>query len=203
MPPRTFTGIMLPPEAVALLHEACDEFRTAAPSWGREKWVAPVNLHVTLRFIGPLPDEDIASAVDALARAGGRTEPFSLSLAGLRAVPQRRRASMIWAVLEDADDACAGLSAEVTDALAPFGVQPEQRPFSAHVTLARARKTRSAPAEAIRVAEAALERADTASRVVSVRGFTLFSSTLTPTGPVYEELAFLPLRGVDSEHVFV
>ncbi len=203
MPDRAFTGIALSANAIACASAVHHTIVGTAPEWTSEKWVADENLHVTLRFIGSLVDDRLEVALDALRGSGSRHEPFHLRLADVRAVPDRRRARMIWLVLEDPSGECARLAEDVTDALMPFGVEPEDRPFSPHVTLARARRNRSLAADALAAARSVLGEGKDAERIVSVSAFTLYASTLAPTGPTYEVLASVPLRGVDYERLFV
>jgi hypothetical protein len=106
---------------LALLATARDAFLAVAPAWAGEKWVAEANLHVTLRFIGMLPDTQVDAAAAALAGAAALHEPFALRLAAFRARPTSRRAHMVWATLDDTEGACASLAADVAAALVPFG----------------------------------------------------------------------------------
>ncbi len=193
MPARAFVGIPLTDDYTHALETARERLLDVSPSWAGEKWVASENLHVTLLFIGQLADSLVGSASDALAEAADAIPEFDLELSGLRAVPSSRRARMIWAELADPSGRCAALAASIAGALEPFDAERDEgRPFRAHITLARARTPRPVAAEAIDSATTAL-LASGASPVMSVRGFTLYASTLGRHGPTYESLAEIPL----------
>ena len=183
---RCFVALELPDETVAALTAAGAAIRDRAVEWRNEKWVAEENLHITLKFLGLVPDERVASLVDALEGAVADRRAFALRLAGARCVPSRGRCSMVWATFHDAaDDSCARLARGVDSAVAGFA-EPETRPFKPHVTLVRARKPHRLDPEALEAANEALACPDA---FVSVLSATLFSSTLTRRGPIYERIA--------------
>jgi 2'-5' RNA ligase len=184
---RSFVAVDLSPDALVTLLDASSEIRRIAPGWAREKWVAPENLHLTLQFLGDLEPGAVQALTAALSTAVAGHRAFSLRVAGLAAVPSRRRASIVWADLADEPTgACAALASAVSETAADFGVICEDRPFKPHVTLVRARRARSLPAEALTSADALVKNASVS---MSVPFATLYASTLTPTGPVYECVA--------------
>lgn len=177
----------LPAPARNVLSAACTALRDIDPSWAGEKWVSAESIHITLRFLGEL-DPLLAERISLdYARAVTAIEPFLLDLTELVAVPRPGRSSMIWARVADSTGRCQEL-AEVAERISrKVGLAPESRPFVPHVTLVRTRHIRP-------VTTATLEAAATQSGLVlaqamSVLSATLFSSTLTPAGPVYERFA--------------
>ena len=180
---RCFVGLELPQSFV----EAEAAARAAAcaidKAWRGEKWVAPQNLHVTLKFIGNVSEGDIADLAAALGQAIGRCDPFELGFDRVRAIPGERRCSMLWAAFDDPSGGCATLAEQVEKASLAFGAQPDERAFKPHATLARARRPRRIQRQALEAATAALSVGETR---VSVPSATLFASTLTPRGPVYD-----------------
>jgi 2'-5' RNA ligase len=92
---------------------------------------------------------------------------------------------MLWAILDDPDGRCAELAARVDTAAVACGLSSEERPFAPHVTLVRARKPRPLPHEALTSADAMIRRPRLSMSVLSA---TLFASTLTRTGAVYETI---------------
>ncbi len=87
------------------------------------------------------------------------------------------------------------LASAIEDALVPLGHERSAKAFSSHITLVRARKPRAIPFEALDAGNRFLYAATDRDKKMSVRGVTLYSSTLTPRGPVYEELAFASFAG--------
>ena len=183
---RCFVALELQPETVGALVAAGSALRTAAPTWRNEKWVAEDNLHITLRFLGSLAEDRIQPLERALSAAFDTQSEFALRLAGVRAVPSAKRCSMVWASFDDSQDrACERVAESVSAAVAEFTAE-ESRRFAAHVTLLRARRPHRLDADALLAANEALNCANAS---MSVRSATLFASTLTRRGPIYERLA--------------
>ena len=98
---------------------------------------------------------------------------------------------MLWAGLAGDVAPLAALAEDLGRRLAPLGFPPEERAFSPHLTLGRARDRRGAPGLAGALARAA--QADGAPwRAAEL---VLIESHLSPKGPRYEAVARLPLGG--------
>jgi 2'-5' RNA ligase len=126
---RLFFALWPPEDLQAAL--AGEARRALAGHRGRP--VPAANLHITLAFLGATAPADRACyerAADTLAGRPG----FSLVLDHLAF---HRRRGMLWARPAEAPQALLDLARALGDALAACGRAPEQRPFRAHVTLAR------------------------------------------------------------------
>jgi 2'-5' RNA ligase len=128
---NVFAACLPPPEVVAALATELERL----PIPGRR--VPPANYHVTLRFLGPLAPVTYERFLAGLAqsRLGPR---FRVRLAGLGSFPHPRRATVVWAGVE-AGPELAGLAAVVDEAAVGAGLEPEERPFAPHLTVARVR----------------------------------------------------------------
>jgi 2'-5' RNA ligase len=193
VPERCFIAIELPAEVVDALVSAGRELRALAPRWADEKWVADGLLHITVAFAGAVPDAALDDWIARLQRVGKRHTSFSMRLSGAAAVPDLRRAQMVWAVLGRGAGPASDLSKDVRRIL---DSTPQPGPYRPHVTLVRARRPRAIPPGALALISRDLEAVGkTAVGSVSVRSLTLFSSTLGPGGPNYRQLAVVPLAG--------
>jgi 2'-5' RNA ligase len=145
------------------------------------------SLHVTLVFLGYQAERD----VDRIAEIcfADRPPPFELLAEALVGVPPRR--PRLYALsLEDRGGALTAWQGALSEALAGVGLyEPEKRPFWSHVTLARAKRDRPAP----RIEPPSLPEG-LRGAFVSDRA-TLYRSTLTPRGAVYDPLASVTLPG--------
>jgi 2'-5' RNA ligase len=120
---------------------------------------------------------------DALAR---RLPPaFDVELGDVGSFGRGRAARVVWLGLRTGVDAAAALAAQVEEECARVGLPPESRPYQAHVTLARARAR-----EGSRLPELG---AMTQLKPWRADQLILYSSRLTRTGAVYEELRTLQL----------
>lgn len=191
MPDRVFVAIDPAPGTRRLLADARAAFVRADLAWADEKPVAERLMHLTLAFVGPVPDQALAAFLERVAAVTADVGPFCLRVSQVRAVPSARTASMVWACFDGECEAAADLSAALRRAAA---LPPDGRPFTAHLTLLRSRKPRRARNEALEGADRIL--ADTGKapdRFVSVRSITVYASTLHVDGPIYERIAGFPL----------
>jgi 2'-5' RNA ligase len=149
------------------------------------RWVAPENLHLTLRFIGEVDGRE-AEDIDA-ALSGVRFPRFPLTLAGVGEFADGRRLRSIWVGVEN-NEMLERLQVKVEHAVQRAGRPPEQRKFKPHITLAR---FKSHPGGRLQdyFAEHALFRGPP----FEVTDFTLFSSFLAHEGAIYSPEAVYPL----------
>lgn len=190
---RTFLAIELPDALKERLFNLESEFARYASGL---KWSAQDLIHITIRFIGGIPEARLPVVMGAAGEAAAASEPFTLSLSGLGAFPTTRKPRVIWVGLEpDAGlDALHRLFTDLEAALRVRGFSPEERPFSPHITLARTRDTLPEPdrrALGTRLAEVADRTAVEGS--VPVRDLTVMRSDPGRTGPRYTPLARYPL----------
>jgi RNA 2',3'-cyclic 3'-phosphodiesterase len=137
---RLFVAIPLPVEAAAAITEVVEEVRSQGlPIDAHDvRWVRLDGLHLTLRFLGPTPDERIGPTEDALRRAVVGWSPIEAALVGAGTFPPVGRPRVLWVGVVDGVAAVSSLAADVGTALAGAGWPSEDRPFRPHLTLARA-----------------------------------------------------------------
>jgi 2'-5' RNA ligase len=158
------------------------------------RWVAPINYHVTLAFLGWTGLETIGRVCDALAAAAAGESRMTFRTSRLGAFPSLDHASVLWAGIEDGAG-LTGLARSVGEAMAGLGFARDKRPFHPHVTLARLRFPRA-------IREIVLPMAEQMFGDTRIDGMTLFESETKPTGSVYREvqkIAFKPALGGPSE----
>lgn len=147
------------------------------------RWVAPENLHITLKFLGETPSAKIMSVMRALKGASEKVEPFTLQVRGTGGFPSLASARVLWAGISQGADQIQELSSRVESALVPLGFERESRGFSPHVTLARARQ------EPVRGLDRALKGiVQEVFGEYQVLEFCLVESHLSPSGPQYKTL---------------
>ena len=169
---RLFVALDLPAEARAALVE-----------WQRQlehpdvRLVAPEALHVTLVFLGHLPEEEIPRIAEAIEPPPA--EAPVLTAKAVKPVPPRR--PRLFALdLADEGERAGGIQASVSEALEGLGLyEPEKRPFWPHVTLARVRKGARVPR---------IDARKPPSEPWVAEAVTLYRSRLSPKGARYEAL---------------
>jgi 2'-5' RNA ligase len=183
---RVFFALNINDETRGQIVSAADGLRSTP---GRISWTKAKNLHVTMNFIGDVPDKRIPELCD-LAKAvvdgwDSGDEEMVFTIGQLMFFPPGRRAKMIWAPVRQGGGLLVSLHDALNEALDAGGWRSESRPFTGHVTVAR-------------IKEADIK--DTAERLpdedlgtVQLDELTLYQSQLTQTGPIYSRLAGIPL----------
>lgn len=149
------------------------------------RWTEADNLHLTLRFIGEVPEDQTAEIDDALSEISAPA--FDVTLDGVGVFGSNRNARVLWAGVERSD-ALSHLQSKVESALVRCGLPAEERKFSPHITLAR---LKDAPKD--RIGRFIEERGLFRAGPIRMDHFTLYRSHLGKGAAVYEALREYPL----------
>jgi len=134
---RSFVAVRLPEKVQASIFAAAQELARALPQSGI-KWSRKVeNLHITVKFLGPVEEAKLTAIGDELARALAPVPRFRLGLHGMGAFPSARKANVVWAGVDDASHGLGAVAAAVEGVGERFGLAREQRAFTGHVTVGR------------------------------------------------------------------
>ena len=137
---RLFIAVPLPADAAEAVRSIVDEVRAEPlPTGARDvRWVRLDGLHLTLRFLGPTPDDRLQATTAAVHTAAAAAPgPIDLALGGAGTFPPEGRPRALWIGIVSGEEPLAALSAGIDRALAANGWDPQHRPFRAHLTLAR------------------------------------------------------------------
>lgn len=144
------------------------------------RWVAPESIHITLKFIGEMPEKRLED-IDA-ALTGFTWKQFTITVRGVGFFPGNRSPRVFWAGMEA--PTMKDMAEELDTRMERLGFDKEKRAFRPHITLARARDTRI-DSSLVTAAEPFQEHEFGA---FSVDRVYLFQSTLQAAGSVYEKL---------------
>lgn len=156
----------------------------------KARWVPVENMHLTVRFIGHVDDSRAPALIDALTPPLD-VPPFDIEFGGCGVFPQSGPPRVLWIGLTHGLPSLLSLHHVFNDRLRPLGHDPEDRPFGAHLTLAR---IKDAPRGASRMVRDALAGVAPALAPMRVSRATIFQSHLSPRGPRYEPVAFAELK---------
>lgn len=148
-------------------------------------------LHVTLAFIGRVPDERLGDVIAATREAAAVREPFHVSLAAAGRFPEGGKPHVVWIGMTDGAAESADLAASVRRELAARELPFDDKPFRPHVTLARVKDDVDRP-EARDIASAAAKLTFAPLRWTA-REVIPFESVLSPKGPKYTARATVRL----------
>lgn len=175
---RLFVAIALPDTLRSRLRDLCNGLPGA-------RWVAPENLHLTLRFIGEVEGHH-AEDIDA-ALSGIHLPRFSLTLSGVGDFGNGRRLRSVWVGVEPSE-MLERPQAKVEQAVQRAGQPPEKRKFKPHVTLARFKSHPGGRLESYFAARSLFR-----CEPFEVTELTLYSSYLSHEGAIYSPEAVYPL----------
>lgn len=144
------------------------------------KWVAPENLHLTLKFLGEVPEPDIGAIIDCIDGMVSRFQSFTVELSHLGFFPAPAQPRVIWIGASSGVDHLLELYQDLEDCMEVVGVDRESKTFSPHLTIGRVRRQTR-----VTVPPGLPEFEETS---FTVTGLSLVKSTLTPEGPLYERL---------------
>ncbi len=177
---RAFLAFEVPEQLRSALFDCCDALRRdGALSKLSPRWVRPKNMHVTLRFLGNVTDENLDALANFLDEQLDPVEPLATECLGLMGFPNTTRASVFVAQLGASEDLRE--LARIVDARAnELGSSGESRAYVPHVTLARLKRRGAISASALDMLNAPGPLL--LSRVV------LFESVLAQSGARYRAL---------------
>lgn len=149
------------------------------------RWTSLDNLHLTLRFIGEVPQAKVSAIKTGLRTVSGNA--FSLQVKGLGYFDKRPQA-VVWAGVGKSTPLLA-LKKQVDDALALHaGLTVPDGRFLPHITLGRAKR-----ADRAALKNFTAKYGDATIAAFTVESFTLFSSVLAPGGAVHTAEERYPL----------
>jgi 2'-5' RNA ligase len=185
---RTFVAVKLPETVLAAIGDVQEQL---AVYGFNVRWVTTGNIHLTLKFLGEVHEDELDSIAAVLTEAVHGFAPLRLAAAGVGVFPSVKRARVIWMGLSGQLSEFASLQRSIEDRLATIGYPREKRPFSGHLTLGRVK----GPIAASRLTTAMGAFRDCASETFEVDRVVLFKSDLRPTGALYTELRQVTLSG--------
>lgn len=180
---RLFVAFEIPETHLDALGAALDPVRD---SLGGGRWTSKEQQHVTLKFVGWMDPARLDDVKQICSTVAGELRRAEVSLADPGTFPNMRRARVLWVGIDDPAGLTPRLAADLNEALAPLGVEPEERVYRPHLTLARfkpPRDLRSLEGVDVPILDA-----------FPIAAITLFRSHLARTGSRYEVLERFALR---------
>jgi len=191
---RLFVALAVPETVKSALGDLRAELGQGLPSL---RWVRPEGIHLTLRFLGDVPEGELEAVRLALAPCADGVAPFTLQTVGVGVFPHLRAPRVFWIGFRTIPDPLYHLQDRVEQAMNGIGFTPERRPFRPHLTVGRFRRQlRRTDRELL---GGALQRnGDRVFGELNGTRFSLYRSTLLPAGARYDELDGWPLAAGDE-----
>jgi 2'-5' RNA ligase len=189
---RTFIAIELPGEILRLMSGVQAQLKTGAPP-GSVRWVHVEGIHLTLKFLGPVPASQIDTITAAMAAAARNVPLFTLTITGAGCFPNVKRPRVIWIGINEPTGRLNSLQRAVESTISPLGYPSEERGFQPHLTLGRVARD-ATPNDIKRLGEIVAAANVGALGQVSVTQIALIKSDLKPSGAEYTALQYAQLK---------
>ncbi|OPX30036.1 MAG: 2'-5' RNA ligase [Candidatus Omnitrophica bacterium 4484_171] len=174
---RTFIAIPLPQDIKNYLNsiqaqlKECDVYA---------KWVNIHNVHMTLKFLGETEEDKIPSIENTINKSTAGLHLLKVNLINFGFFPNERNPRVFF-ISTDEERTLQKIAYKLEKNLEPLGFNPEYR-FRSHITLARLKGKRNIACLAAKSKEIKLDKP------FHIKSIILYKSTLTPKGPIYEEI---------------
>ena len=132
---RIFVAVFPPQRIRETLFRAARDLPTSRDF----RLIGPAKIHLTLKFLGEVAEDDLGLVMQALEPLREGQEPFEVSTSDFGAFPSQKRARILWAGLGEGAEPLRAVAQSVEDLLEPAGFEREVRPYVPHLTLGRAR----------------------------------------------------------------
>jgi 2'-5' RNA ligase len=186
---RLFIAVNFTPVIRDAIAEAIQRIPVQDPPW---RWAHQSTWHVTLKFLGETPQQDVDPIANCIQSVCSRRNAFSLELGPLGGFPNLSRPRVLFYAVQTGKEALAQLAAEIDVGLFEnLGIPKEERPFRAHATVARIKKRLPKP-----ISEKLMRAEPLVGAAQAVPSVDLMKSELRPEGARYQrvkEFALLPV----------
>ncbi len=148
--------------------------------------VEPQNIHLTLKFLGDTDESYIPCIKEVMTQSVKGKQPFQINLKGIGVFPNFNYIKIIWVGMKIANEDTIPLSRitrKINDDLSHYDF-PKDKNLQPHITIARVKKLEDKK----RLQKFIINTTDCDFGILEVTHITLKKSTLTPAGPIYENL---------------
>ena len=184
---RTFICVELPD----VVHSQLANLQCILKKFGADVgWVKPSNIHLTLKFLGDVPEQKITEVCSAVENSAIKVSPFELLVKGTGCFPSARNPRVIWVGINPFPGELRQLQKLIDGELFTKGYSREDRPFSPHLTLGRVRSPHNVQALVRKMEEMNFQ-----GETIWVKEVTVMRSDLRPTGAQYASIRVYQLKG--------
>ena len=181
---RAFLAIDLDDDLKPKINRVIKEFKQID---AKIKYVELMNLHLTLKFFGEIDTDGLELLGERIANVLSEFEPFNIRIRGCGAFPNDNHIKVIWVGIED-DETIMQLHDKLDAEFVKLGFDKDKK-FSTHLTIGRMKSAKNKD----KVKSVIEEFGDVEIGEMKVENITLKKSTLTPSGPIYEDLKVFEL----------
>jgi 2'-5' RNA ligase len=179
---RTFIAIDMNKKLKESICDYINEFKKINKS--NIKWIKENGLHVTLKFLGEIPEEKISDIDDILENIAKNHKPVSMTLKGTGFFPPNKTPRVLWIGIET-NNTLSDIQSQLEEELQKLGFPKEKRRFSPHLTMGRIKKPFNLQPVLLKI-EADKEKF---FGEMMAEKITFFRSVLKPSGAEYSVIS--------------
>ncbi len=181
---RAFLAIDLDDDLKPKINKIINEFKQIDT---KIKYVELINLHLTLKFFGEIDTEGLDVLKDSIQKVVSEFKPFKIKIKSCGAFPNNNHIKVIWVGIED-DAVIKQLHDKLDEEFTKLGFDKDKK-FSTHLTIGRMKSAKNKG----KVKSTIEEFSDVEIGEMEISQITLKKSTLTPSGPIYEDIKIFEL----------
>lgn len=189
---RTFIAVDASP---AVRGQASHVIRQLAKITSAVRWVTPESMHVTLKFLGDVDSRDFPEICHVMSKVVADVPPIQLITGGVGAFPSPHHPRTIWIGFSQGAEQLVHLHRCLDDGLHELGFRREPRKFQPHLTIGRVNGSGSELTELCNSLQSGIASQSSEMLIDEV---VLYSSELTPDGPIYDRIAGVEMSGEEK-----
>ncbi|GAX61268.1 2'-5' RNA ligase [Candidatus Scalindua japonica] len=148
------------------------------------RWVAPENIHLTLKFIGNIDEEVLTNLNQIINDAASGVRPFSISIGNIGAFPGLKNPRVVYVYVQERGNDLRRIHEKLDKGVERLGIRKESGKYVGHITLGRVKSQRKIS----KLKNALCSGTDCFFGLEKVTSLSLIQSKLTPRGPIYTRL---------------
>jgi len=184
---RCFVAIELPD---AVRRRLADLQARLADLGRAVRWTRPESIHLTLKFLGEVPDGQVSEVCTLARQIAEKYYAFDLEVAGTGCFPLRGPVRIVWIGVSQPSPLLLNCQADCEAGYAELGFEAENRAYSPHLTIGRVND----PSVGQRIRQALREFETFSAGGFTAHELTVFQSVLRPGGSIYTPLARAAFR---------
>ncbi|MDF1513165.1 MAG: RNA 2',3'-cyclic phosphodiesterase [Anaerolineae bacterium] len=189
---RAFLAIPLPPTIISQLDRIQRHLQHKCPN-RHIRWVNPHTIHLTLYFIGDMPETQIPQVSDTMKPLIETVHTFNCNVENLGTFPNTKRPNVIWAGIQDSEMQLTALHALVNQGMSDCGFSAETRKFTPHLTIGRVNR-RTPLSDRMLIGSEVMQYHVGILGSVEVTEVVFYKSILKPTGAEHIPRIRFPLK---------
>jgi len=185
---RIFTAIDVSDEARAKIADYIERLRGEFSNL-RVGWDKPEKLHLTLKFLGDINDEELKNLTIAVEETAKKVSNFKLQIIETGVFPSKKKARILWLGVKDETESLQKLNTILEAECAARNFAEEKRIFKPHLTVARLREPHKSKELIERHLQNGFESAE-----FEVSEIVIYESRLQKAGSIYSVVSKLQLQ---------